>query len=284
MKDKICLVTGGTAGIGKATAAGLAKAGAKVVLLARNAEKAKTVANEIGAQTGNTPDVLLADFASLAEVRRGAQEFLANYPKLDVLVNNAGITGWKYEKSQDGFELTFAVNHLAPFLLTNLLSPALEAADRARVVNVSSGFHVLSNLDFENLADYGSVGLYSPFIAYAHSKLANVLFTNELAARTKNTGITVNSLAPGMIATEITRQAPWLIQKTFSVFGQTPEKGAETTLYLALSPHVENVTGRYFQNKKIGFTSPAARNVENARKLWEISMGLCKILETEAHF
>ena len=277
LSGKTVLVTGGTAGIGRETALGLARRGAQVVIVGRNAEKARQVCDELRAATGpGQVDFLLADFSKLAEVRTLAAEFLSRFGTLNVLINNVGLINLQREVSADGFELTFAVNHLAPFLLTRLLLPALEKGAPARIVNVSSDAHRSARLDFGNLQlEQG----YSSFGAYGRSKLMNILFTRELARRVASKRITANALHPGMVASDFMKKPGFLGtagNAFMSVFGISPEKGARTSLYLAASPEVEGKSGRYFARSKESTPSRQAQDDEAARRLWELSEDLTK--------
>ena len=272
MKNHICMVTGATNGIGRATAEGLAKLGATVVVAGRNREKAEATVAGIRQATGNPAvEMMVADFASLEEVRRLAEQFRSRYDRLHVLVNNAGL--WTAERaiSKEGYEQTFAVNHLAPFLLTNLLLDVLKANAPARVVNVSSRAHWSGRIDFDDLQ---SENHYSGWACYANSKLANVLFTNELARRLQGTGVTANSLHPGVVATGLFNGQRWLfglLLKLVKPFFITSEQGARTCVYLAASPEVEGVSGRYFVNCREAPISPAAQEEHAAKRLWQVS-------------
>ena len=273
MAGKVCLVTGATAGIGLVTAEGLARRGAEVVLVGRNREKTEATTDRIRRDAGN-PAVqpLVADLSSQAEVRRLAGEVLARHPRLDVLVNNAGALFAGRKESVDGIELTFALNHLAYFLLTNLLLDALKAGAPARVVNVSSAAHQGTRIDFESLR--ARRGFAGGFGAYGQSKLANLLFTFELARRLEGTGVTANALHPGFVATDFTAgngALGWVFRRMASVFAIDPVAGARTTLYLATAPEVAMVTGRYFVKEKEARSSAASRDEASARRLWEIS-------------
>jgi NAD(P)-dependent dehydrogenase (short-subunit alcohol dehydrogenase family) len=272
MQGKTVLVTGATAGIGKETAYGLAKLGARVVIVGRNEEKTKAVVEELKQRSGNA-DVhfLLADLSRMAEVRRLATEVLARYPTLHVLVNNAGAINLSRVVTSEGLELTFAMNHLGYFLLANLLLPALERGAPARIVNVASDAHRGGKLDFDDLQSEKG---YSSFPAYARSKLMNILFSRELARRVKDRGITVNALHPGMVASNFMAK-PGLFgtlgHAFMRVFGISVEKGARTSIYLASSPEVEGVTGKYFAKCRERSPSRAAQDDEAARRLWDVS-------------
>jgi NAD(P)-dependent dehydrogenase (short-subunit alcohol dehydrogenase family) len=271
MNGKIVLVTGATAGIGKVTARALAQMGAHVVIVGRNAERTKQTAEELKEATGNQKiDYLLADLSSMAAVRRLAEEFLAKYDRLNVLVNNAGAVNMTRETTVDGYELTFATNHLAYFLLTNMLLPALEKGAPARVVNVASEAHRRQRIDFDDLM---ATGGYATFRQYGRSKLANILFTRELSRRVAGKGITANSLHPGVVASNfLAKPGLWgVIGKIAGLFMINNEAGAQTSIYLASSPDVEGVTGQYFAKSRAKNPSLEAQDDEAARKLWEVS-------------
>lgn len=273
LKGKICLITGATDGIGLVTARALAQTGATTVIVGRNAQKTAAAVESIRAQSGN-PNVesLLADLSVQAQVRQLAADFTARHDRLHVLVNNAGAYFAERSESVDGIEMTFALNHLNYFLLTNLLMPTLKASAPARVVNVSSGAHTGGKINFDDLQGREKFRGWS---AYANSKLANVMFTYELARRLEGTGVTANVLHPGFVATRFGQNNPGMMGSIFKwaqkIFALTPEKGAETSIYLATSPEVEGITGKYFDKKKIVASSPASYDEDAARRLWEIS-------------
>lgn len=274
MQDKVCMVTGATDGIGKETARALADMGATIIIVGRNREKSIATVNEIRQETGN-PDVeyMLADLSSQEQIRRLAEQFKERYDQLDVLVNNAGGFFMSHEESVDGIEMTFALNHLGYFLLTNLLLDVLTESAPARIVNVSSGAHENAEIDFDDLE---SEETYSGWRAYGESKLANLLFTYELARRLEGTGVTVNALHPGFVKTNLgADNFGWfgtVVKKVINlVAGLSPEEGAQTSIYLASSPEVEGVTGKYFVKKKPAQSSKASYDEDAARRLWEIS-------------
>lgn len=276
MQDKLIMVTGATDGIGKETALGLARLGAQVIVVGRTPAKIAATVEQIKAQSGNQKiDSLQADFSSLEQIRKLASTFNQRYDHLDVLVNNAGGIFGSRSETADGFEWTFGVNHLAPFLLTNLLLPALQAAVQrsgsARIVTVSSAAHAMSKLNFDDLQNQRR---YSAFRVYAQSKLANVLFTYELARRLSGTGITANALHPGGVASNFGSGQPGLFSKLIGLamsFGITPAQGAQTSIYLASSPEVAGVTGKYFSNQKPARSSPTSKDPAAAARLWQIS-------------
>lgn len=269
MKGKVCLVTGANAGIGKYTTMALAQAGAQVVMLCRNKSKAQAALREIQTLTGSkTIEVMYADLSNQEQIRTFADKFKARYAKLDVLINNAGVFMRRREITMENYEMTFAVNHLAYFLLTDLLLDSLKAADNARIINVSSEAHRNAKLDFEDLMNFKH---YNPIRAYSQSKLANIYFTYELARRLKGTGITTNCLHPGMVATEFARDVPIVFRLLFNLFGVNAQKGSQTSIYLAMAPEVEGVTGKYFVKSKATRSSTISYDEALARQLWERS-------------
>jgi NAD(P)-dependent dehydrogenase (short-subunit alcohol dehydrogenase family) len=273
MHGRICLITGGTNGIGKSTAQALARMGATVVIVGRSAQKTSQVVEEIRTATGNkNVDSLLADLSSQQDVRRLAGDFKSKYPQLHVLLNNAGGTFMTRQLSVDGIEMTFALNHLAYFLVTNLLLDTIKASAPARVINVSSDAHSGGKIDFDNLQGERS---YSSFGPYGNSKLANILFTTELARRLEGTGVTVNALHPGFTSTGFGKNNPGFLMKIMGavvpLIARSPEKGAETSIYLSSSPEVQSITGKYFVDCKVAQPAPQATDMAVARKLWDIS-------------
>lgn len=275
MDGKVVLITGATNGIGKVAAQELAKMGASVLIVGRNPSKTRDVMREIQKASGNNNvDMLTADLSIISDIRGVAADFRERYDRLDVLINNAGAFFNERKSTPDGYERTFALNHLSYFLLTNLLLDMLKASAPSRVINTSSGAHMgaTKGMNFDDLQgekNYGGWG------AYAQSKLANILFTNELARRLEGTQVTANSLHPGFVNTGFGKNNGGLIGAALNLvtplMGRTPEKGAETLIYLASSPEVEGVTGKYFVDNKESSVSSAARDPEQARRLWEIS-------------
>ncbi|MBI3303849.1 MAG: SDR family oxidoreductase, partial [Deltaproteobacteria bacterium] len=259
MQGRVCIVTGGSSGIGQATALGLARMGATIVLVCRNRERAEAARTAIRAATGNNAvAVVLADLSSQAEIRQLARDLLARYPQMHVLVNNAGVFNRKRSTTVDGIETVFAVNHLAYFLLTHLLLECLIASGSARIVNVASHAHRWGRLDFDDLQNERT---YHAMQVYGQSKLCNILFTRELARRIAGTGVTVNCLHPGGVATGLGWNNGWwavLIAKALRPFLRTPEQGADTAVYLATSPEVEAVNGKYFCDRRAVQLSPTA--------------------------
>lgn len=279
MLGQVCLVTGATSGIGLATATGLARMGATVLITARNTEKGERACTTIKTSSGNNDvDFLIADLSSQQEIRRLATDVRQRYPRLHVLVNNAGTMSFERRLSVDGIEMTLAVNHLAPFLLTNLLLEPLQAAGSARVVTVSSDAQNSGYIDFDNLQGEKE---YRGFRAYAQSKLCNVLFTYALARRLRGTGVTVNCLHPGVVATNIWPMArgPFLtmlltvVQPLF----KSPEQGARTSLFLAAAPQLEGVSGRYYKNSKEKRSAKISYDEAVQERLWQVSEQLCEL-------
>jgi NAD(P)-dependent dehydrogenase (short-subunit alcohol dehydrogenase family) len=273
MLGKVCVVTGATSGIGEVTARRLAEDGATVVIVGRSRDKAEATVGRIERATGVRVDTVLADFASLIDVRRAATDLLSRCPRIDVLVNNAGAIHVTRSTTKDSIETTFGVNHLAPFLLTLLLLDRIKASAPARIVSVASRAHIRSALDLADLESKN--GSYSGFLVYSRSKLCNVLFTYELARRLEGTGVTTNCLHPGVIASGFGKNEPGIFNwgaKLVAPLLTTPEKGARTSLFLAESPSVEGVTGKYFDSdtKEIR-SSKASYDRDVQRRLWEIS-------------
>ena len=271
MDKKLILITGATAGIGEAAAYSLAAQGHELILVGRNPQKTEKVAQQIRMKTGNTAvHTLVADFVDLEQVRQLAAQVKQKFPPLDVLINNAGTVFLRRYKTKYGVEQTFLVNHLAPFLLTNLLLDHLQ--EPARIVNVSSGSHLKGELD---LTDLNMDKSYFVMSAYARSKLANVLFTYELAHRLGNRKITVNALHPGRVGTDIFKAnlpilGP-LVKWTVARVSLTPGEGADNTIFLASSADVEGVTGKYFVKRDAVPSSPLSYDEDLARRLWEVS-------------
>ena len=276
MRGKICLITGGSDGIGYAASRELARMGARVIIVGRNPAKTEAAVQQIIADTDNPAvEYLLADLSSQREVRRVAAEVMELAPHLDVLLNNAGAIFLSGGRSSDGIEMTFALNHLSYFLLTDLLLGHLRKSPRARIVNVSSCAHESpGKFRLEDLPDPSGNGGYS---AYKRSKLCNILFTYELARRLAGENITVNALHPGLVRTNIARNNGLLgrvVNFFIGVRGITPDKGAETPVYLAASPEVEEVTGRYFVDCRPVPSSSISYDAELAARLWDMSASL----------
>jgi len=276
MVGKIVLITGGTGGIGKATAIGLARLGARVGITGRDVARTGQVAADIRAASGNPAvDPFAADMSSQAEVRRLAVAVLETYPRLDVLINNVGGFWAHRHPTADGLEHTFALNHLAPFLLTNLLLDRLKASAPARVVTVSSGAQSAGRIDFNDLQ---SARNYSGQRAYSQSKLANIMFTNELARRLEGTGVTASSVHPGVVRTNFgAEDQAWLftvVSKVVLPFLKTPAQGAQTSIYLASSPDVDGVTGQFFAGGKPKTANRVAYDTDMTARLWSVSADL----------
>jgi len=275
MRDRICLVTGATGGMGVVIARELAAQGATLVLVGRDAQKGAAIQRAIVQATGNTAvDVLLADLSSQQEIRRLVEEFQRRYGQLHVLVNNAGAHIQERHLSPDGLEMNLAVNHLASFLLTDLLRATLRANAPARIVNVASN-SMTKTIDLDDLQ---SARTFVPFAVYGQAKLAMVLCTYALARRLASTGVTVNALHPGITATKIIGDvAPPLARPFLGVIKrvlQTPEQGARTALYLATAPTVEGVSGRYFVREQETRSVPMSYNVALQERMWAISARL----------
>jgi retinol dehydrogenase 14 len=274
--NRTYLITGATNGIGKAAAQAIASQGGHVVIAGRNAQKTEAVAAELRQSKGNPQiDVLLADLSSMAEVRRLAAELNARYHRLDVLVNNAGAFFMRRQETRDGLEMTFALNHLSYFLLTNLLMDTLKASAPARVVNVASGAESSAKVDWDDLQ---LTRKYSGFGAYALSKRFNLYFTYELARRLEGTGVTANAVHPGSVATGIWAnpfgRLHGLAQPLTKLAMRSPEQGAESVVYLATSPDVEGVTGRYYVDRQPRYSSRASQDPGAASRAWQVSAAL----------
>jgi NAD(P)-dependent dehydrogenase (short-subunit alcohol dehydrogenase family) len=270
MRGKVCLITGASSGIGLATARALAERQATVIVAGRNPAKTALAVTQIQNETGSrNVDLLLADLSLQAEVRRLAHEFLSRYTRLDVLINNAAALFYRRRLSADGIEMTYAVNCLAPYLLTNLLLDVLAASAPARVVNVSSCIHSRARLDPGNLQGEKR---YCGFGAYARSKLVLLLFTYELARRMDVTQVTVNALHPGLVATNIGLGDGWISRLGLPILrllAENPEEGARTSVYLATTPELASTTGCYFHKEEAIASAPASYDVAMANWIWE---------------
>ncbi|XP_059046022.1 retinol dehydrogenase 13-like [Achroia grisella] len=281
---KVVIVTGGNAGIGYETAKNLAERGARVILACRNDQRGVTARDKIILETGNE-DVhyLNLDLASLKSVRNFAEKILKTEKRLDILVNNAGIYGSEFKKTEDGLNLLMQVNYFGHFLLTNLLIPLLKTSAPSRIINVSSLLHVTCSLDINNLNfENATKETYDVNKVYATSKLCNVLMTVELAQQLKNTGVTANSLHPGLIDTDIITTIPWLnLIRTLMkpIVYKSAWEGAQTTIYLAVCPKVEDVSGYYYSDCRQKNTSAyyEAHYAQVANKLWNISQKIVKL-------
>lgn len=272
LDNRIALVTGANSGIGRETVRALAKAGMEVIMVCRDLKRGEEALADVQETTGSqTLHLFLADLSSQASIRKLAQNVLEQFSALDVLINNAAVISPERELTEDGIERQFAVNHLAPFLLTNLLLDRLKQSAPSRIVNVSSQMHQRTDFDFDNLQGEKS---YHPRRIYAQTKLANVLFTKELARRLQGTGVTANTLHPGTVATGLFGRflgLPRWLRFLSNWYGISPEEGAETSIYLATSPEVAGTTGEYFKDKRPYPANPVANDPQIAARLWKLS-------------
>lgn len=272
MHGKTVVITGATSGIGAAAAHALARQGARIVFVARDQQRGESTLSTLRSIASADHRVHYADLSSIEQMKRAARDIAAAEERIDVLINNAGILANSRHETAEGLELTFAINHLSYFVLSLLLRERL--APDARIVNTSSKAHYSGKMVFDDLQ---GLRRYSGFAAYSMSKLCNVLLTRELAKRLASTQITVNSLSPGFVATRWGAQSGGFAQRILSaakVFARTPEKGAETMIYLASSSEVAKITGGFFHNCKLVEPSKAAQDAESARHLWEMSAKL----------
>jgi len=278
MAGRTVLVTGASGGIGRATALALAAMGAHLAITGRDRGRTEGAAREIRAVGGGPADVFVADLSVQSEVRRLADEVLQRLPRIDVLVNNVGGYWNTRHVTADGLERTFALNHLASFLLTNLLLGRLQHSAPARVVTVSSNVQALGQIDFEDLQ---AERAYSGARAYNQSKLANVLFTYELARRLEHTSVTANALHPGVVRTAFGAEDPGRVQRLFTPFMRpfmkTPARGAATSVHVASAPGLEQVTGRYFAGRKPGRSGKRSYDQAAAARLWQVSADLAGV-------
>ena len=287
MQGKTCMVTGANSGIGKATALGLAQMGANVVMVARDCARGETARNEVKVKSGSSSvELLVADLSSQQSIRQLVENFKQHYKQLHVLINNAGVFMLTRRETVDGLEMTFAVNYLAPFLLTNLLLDVLRASAPSRIVNVSSEAHESGYIKMDDLQTNKN---YRPFRAYGQSKLALIMFTYELARRLQGTGVTANCLHPGFVATNIGQSGVWPVARPLAKFvlsflGVSPVEGAATSIYLATSPDVEDVTGKYFVRSIPRRSAPISYDESLQRQLWEESAELVKLPVDELFF
>jgi|TARA_B110000014_G_scaffold263044_1_gene258617 NAD(P)-dependent dehydrogenase (short-subunit alcohol dehydrogenase family) len=280
IKNKNILITGATSGIGRSTVLALSSMGASVTFIARNKDKAEILLKELNTKSQNEAAYILADLSSQKEVKSAAKEYLKMNRPLDILINNAGLINLKRRETIDGFEETFAVNHLAYFSLTNLLIDKLKESESARIINISSGAHqFVKRMNFD---DIQSEKNYKPFKVYSYSKLANILFTRKLSEILKDDNITVNCLHPGVVATGFASQNDSKFQKFLfklsKPFMRSSNKGAETSIYLSSSDDVSDVSGKYFYNSKVSKISSGASNEEDTERLWRISMELTELV------
>jgi retinol dehydrogenase 12 len=272
MQGRICLVTGATSGIGRVTTQALARQGATVIVVGRNAERTAATVKQLSQETGNPAiEGLVADLSAQAQVRRLAQEFRERYDRLDVLVNNAGALFTARQLSPDGIEMTLALNHLGYFLLTHLLLDTLRASVPARIVNVSSEAHRRGRIEFDDLQGQRR---YGGWRAYAQSKLANLFFTYELARHLEGSGVTVNALHPGFVATRFGNNNEGLASLAFRLLklvALSPQDGAQTIIYLAAATEVGGVSGKYYVKQKAVPSSPTSYDRQAAQRLWQMS-------------
>lgn len=270
----ITIITGATSGIGKATAFGLAEKGFELLLIGRNQEAGSNLVDSLVKKWGCNADFVKCDFASLAQVEELTQKIEKRYNTIDVLINNAGVSKSERGLTVDGYEATFAINHLAPFLLTNRLLPLLEKSAQGRIVNVASELHRRATIHFQDIMlEKG----YSTLRAYNQSKLANIMFTYELARRLAESAITANCLHPGVVATSIGRDFSGFITGIINFFWLTPEKGAEPSIYLASASELSKVSGKYFNRLRETRSSATSYDTEKALRLWQVSEHLTKL-------
>src|SRR5262245_6603566 len=279
VNGKQILITGATQGIGLAAAEALAALGANLAIVGRSRSRTRVAAARIStaAKGGATVATFVSDLSSQACVRRLAADVQARYPRLDVLVNNAGAVYGERQLTTDGIELTWAVNHLAPFLLTTLLLDQLMESAPARIITTASEAHREAHIPF---SDFSAERSYRSFGRYGETKLANILFTSELARRLEGTGVTANCFHPGLVATGFNRNNGLLMKLGMTILGplsRSPQKGADTLVWLATSPDVTNVSGGYFFDQQQRPPSPAAEDSETAGRLWEISQRQCAV-------
>jgi NAD(P)-dependent dehydrogenase (short-subunit alcohol dehydrogenase family) len=284
MSGRTVLVTGGSGGIGKATALGLATMGANLAITGRDRGRTEDAAREIRAAGGGRVDVFAADLSTQSEVRRLAEEVLQQLSRIDVLVNNVGGYWNTRHLTADGLERTFALNHLAPFLLTNLLLDQLQQCAPARVVTVSSNAQAQGRIDFDDLQGMRS---YTGARAYNQSKLANVIFTYELARKLHGIPVTANALHPGVVSTTFGAEDPARVQRMLipflRPFMKTPAQGSATSIYLASAPNLEQVSGRYFANRVPKRSSPRSYDPATAAQLWQVSADLVGLIAADTH-
>jgi NAD(P)-dependent dehydrogenase (short-subunit alcohol dehydrogenase family) len=274
MERRTIVITGANSGIGREAARQLLTFGHEVVLVCRNRDKAEAARADVTQTSGNTlAHVVLCDLASQADIRRAAAELLERFPRIHALVNNAGLINTDRSETVDGHEATLAVNHLAPMLLTHLLKDRLVASSPARVITVSSDYHWRGRVDFDDLQSKAG---YAQFSVYANSKLMNVLFTRELARRLAGTGVVANAMHPGLVQTNLGPQKGFfkLAYPLATPFMISAAKGADTITWLASAPEAAHVSGEYFCKRKVRLSSPRSKNMDVARRLWEVSAHL----------
>jgi len=276
MEGKICIITGANSGIGKATAIGLAKMNATIVMICRSKERGEEAQKDVIELTGNKKvDLLLCDLSSQESIRKFVSEFKSKYQKLHILINNAGVMLSKRGISVDGFEMNFAVNHLAPFLLTNLLLDELKKSAPSRIINVSSAAHRMAKMNFDDLQS--EKRKYRLMKIYGASKLALMLFSYELSRKLEGTSVTINTLHPGVVNTNLGQDQSSFSKGFAKLFFKKPEKGAETSIYLASSQEVDGITGKYFAKKQQKQSSEESYNEDYAKRLWELSKEMTKL-------
>ena len=273
VKNRNILITGATSGIGRESALALAKMGANITFIARNKLKAENLLTDINKISNGHNSFIIADLSSQKDIKTASEKYIDKNISLDVLLNNAGLINFKRNETIDGFEETFAINHLAYFSLTNLLLDKIKESNSARIVNVSSAAHqFVKRMNFDDIHSKKS---YKPFQVYGYTKLANILFTKKLSSILENDKITVNSLHPGVVGTSFGQNNTNNLNKVLSFiakpFMRTSEKGAETSIYLCSSPEVSDISGQYFYNCKVAKTSKWAQSKEDADKLWDLS-------------
>ena len=269
MKEKIAIITGSTSGIGEETAKALAREGMRLVLPVRNMAKGEALREEIHQLTGDgRVDLHECDLSSMDSIRAFAREFNDKYDRLDVLINNAGIWEMKRNETPDGIEKTFAINHLAPFLMTNLLLDKLKASAPSRIITVSSMAHKAARIHFDDLEGKRN---WSWMGSYAQSKLANVFFTRHLSRKLEGTGVVANCLHPGVVATHLFDKMPKFMHAPMKLVMISPKEGAKTSIYLATAPEAQHFSGKYLAKKEIRKTSSYTHNKEVAEKLWKVS-------------
>jgi NAD(P)-dependent dehydrogenase (short-subunit alcohol dehydrogenase family) len=277
LNGKVCMITGANSGIGKATAIGLAKLGARLILVCRDQNRAEEAITEIKEKTGNNSiDLILADLSSQKEIHNLVKEFKNRYDKLHVLINNAGVNLYKHTLTEDGIETTFAVNYLAHFMLCNLLYNTLKNSAPARIVNVTSSVQAKS-IDFDDLNGHNH---YRQLKAYAQSKLAVVLFTYEFARKIKGSGVSVNCIHPGFVKTNMVRKYRPFVKYFYHLVGLfllTPKRGAKTSIYVASSPEIDGVSGKYFKRRKEAKSVKISYDMNVAKQLWDASVKLANI-------
>ena len=273
VNNKNILITGATSGIGRESALALAKMGANITFIARNKLKAENLLTDINKISNGQNSFIIADLSSQEDIKIASEKYIDKNISLDVLLNNAGLINFKRNETIDGFEETFAINHLAYFSLTNLLLDKIKESNSARIVNVSSAAHQF--VKRMNFNDIHSKKSYKPFQVYGYTKLANILFTKKLSSILESEKITVNSLHPGVVGTSFGQNNSNNLNKVLSFiakpFMRTSEKGAETSIYLCSSPDVSDISGQYFYNCKVTKTSKWAQSKEDADKLWDLS-------------